>query len=55
MFIVKVTQFVVIKLYRVVCVMSLVGVRLIVRRPVSPKAHQSEGPLVRRPIIPKAH
>ena len=25
------------------------------RRPISPKAHKSEGPLVRRPISPKVH
>ena len=29
------------------------GVRLSVRRPVSQKAHESEGPLVRRPINQK--
>ena len=31
------------------------GYSPLVRRPVSPKAHRSEGPLVRRPASPKAH
>ena len=34
---------------------STVGDRSIVRRPIGPTAHWSDGPLVRRPIGPTAH